>query len=674
MKRKNYLAFTIAVFVSLFVSVVEAEENPSSDAEVTPVKAQEDSPSFKAVPVPQPDSDRKSEASSLEHLQTRTPSPEKYTNAAEGVSENNGIGQSLKADSVGYRHDRSSDFESIEKAQPDMTASVLPAWIAVAVSLLTLGVVVLLICLLKRGKGWLDDTIGNVHRQLQNDITGLDENVKAIRNVLGESPLEKTLQQQFNKVEKSLQSLERKIGGVDQSAQDFLGKFDKMGESILRDSKERHTSFFSWLFGREKTQAPESGFAQQIKETLEDFQSKILAALETDEKLQFRKLELDERESLLAKREQSLNDECEKARKDGASVAERRADALKDAYNVLGKTLSEKTAEFEKVIKENSIEFGKSVKSLESERDEAMTAAKNAKEASAEAIRRAEKAMKDRGILEDKVSHLSSEIAKRDQSWNTELAKKRDEIRNEIEHACDEKMAELRAKLELAREECEKAIKSIEKIRAEKASVDAALDDTKKSLENEKMARENEHETAAQELEAEKKARQSERENAEQRLAIVSTERDTAKSRLFPAEFRGDPSFEPLLARLDALDVAGAPGATLARASLAIFAERKNLSAKIWQRALGDLSLGLAIAMDSDKMHPADVVATLGAWKSAIEKHVTGGPSFSLNLPSIGSKVEFSWMHAKSGAATVRRVLSWAVYGQSGNAYMAEVE
>ena len=154
----------------------------------------------------------------------------------------------------------------------------------------------------------------------------------------------------------------------------------------------------------------------------------------------------------------------------------------------------------------------------------------------------------------------------------------------------------------------------------------------------------------------------------------MSAERDAAKSRVFPEEFRSDPSFEPLLARLDEWDAHGAPGAALARASLAIFADRKNLPAKIWQRALGDLSLGLAAAMDADKMQPTESVASLGAWKSAVEKRAAGGPSFSLNLPSVGAKVDISWMHSKSGAATVRRVLSWAVYGQSGNAYMAEVE
>ena len=88
MKHKICLVFTIAAFVSLFVSVVEAQGNASVDAGLTPVKEQEDSLSSKSESAPQPAADRKSEASSSNFGQNRMSSPVKNTNTAEGVPEN----------------------------------------------------------------------------------------------------------------------------------------------------------------------------------------------------------------------------------------------------------------------------------------------------------------------------------------------------------------------------------------------------------------------------------------------------------------------------------------------------------------------------------------------------------------------------------------------------------
>ncbi len=704
MKRKKTIAFTIAVLAALFVSVVEAQETPPPDKGITSSAEVEDSSSSGGV------DDRQAGAGPAAEKSDTNESGHAPANKS-AIEENSGENKGNRREQIkfsnGHSFDGSNDFKkkegaqlnqierilaavdseaevskrilaaveskTDEGAQPNGIWFTLPLWIAAVISLLILVVVLVFLFSPKYGIRRLVNKIENDHQQLQNKIADLNSNIKVIRGVLGESSLEK----QFNKVEKALQSFESKIGKVNQTAQDCRDKFDE-GKNSIKDLKER---IMNGLFGREKTQTPESGFARQINEKLEAFRVDILNRLETSEKLQSQKRELDNREYQLKKREQDFDNECEKARKDGASAAEREAESHKKAYDNLAKILSEQRAEFEKTIEEQSIEFGKRTASLEMERNNAMADAQKAQEESAKANIQMENAIKERTQYKGEVSRLSSEIAKRDQdiakreeSWNTERVKIRDEIRNEIEQSYAETLAEHRARLENAHKERDNAMMSVEKMREAKAIIDAKLDETKKSLETEKLARENDHAAAEQELEAEKQARKLERENAEQNLAIVSGERDKAKCRLFPEEFRDDPSFEPLLAELDALDVAGAPGSTLARASLAIFADRKNLSAKIWQRALGDLSLGLALAMDSKEMQPADIVSTLGAWKSAIEKHMTGGPSFSLNLPSVGSKVDISWMHAKSGAASVSRVLSWAVYGQSGLAYMAEVE
>ena len=582
---------------------------------------------------------------------------------AKSAVETNLAGLSGKLDDVGRKLDVWPVSGPVGNGGRANLASGLPAWIAAGVGSLAVVVAFFVLFSMRRGIGRLGSTIGDSRQQSSAEIAAIGKEVKAVRAVLGESPLKEALQPQFKALADALRSLDGKVAGFDRTVRDIPGQFDAVAKTISRDAESHRSSILSWLFGRGKTQAPDAGFAQQIENRIEQFQSAVLAAVETDRKLQARKLELDERERRLNERARSLDAECTRARAEGAAAAERRATSLEAANKALAESMSTKSAE-----------FGKQVAALEIERNGAKVAAQQAETACAAAKRQADEAVKVREKLVADVSRLSSEIAKRDQAREAELAKARDEIRIKLEQANADELAGLRAEAKSAREERDKATKTAETIRGEKTAVDAALAAAKTSLAAEKTARESDRESASRELAAEKAARSADRENAEKRFAVVSAERDAAKSRVFPEEFRSDPSFEPLLARLDEWDAHGAPGAALARASLAIFADRKNLPAKIWQRALGDLSLGLAAAMDADKMQPTEIVASLGAWKSAVEKRAAGGPSFSLNLPSVGAKVDISWMHSKSGAATVRRVLSWAVYGQSGNAYMAEVE
>ena len=551
------------------------------------------------------------------------------------------------------------------KGDPGEQGTILstPAWIAAGTGLLAVLTAVLALVLLKSRIGRLDAAIADNRRKETATENAIAADVKAVRTAVGDTDLKAAFQAQVRPLAEAIRALDGKIAGFDRTVRDIPGQFDAVAKTISRDSESHRSSILAWLFGRGRTQAPESGFAQQIEERIEQFQTAVLAAVETDRKLQSRKLELDERERKLNERERNLNAERDRARADGAAAAERKAAALEAANKAMTESLTAK-----------GTEFGKKVALLESERDAAKAAAQQAEAASAAAKRQAEEAVKLREKLAADIARLTAEITAHAKSREADLAKAREEIRATLERANADEIAGLRAEAKAAREERVRADETAKSLRDAKTAAETALASAKAAFEAEKSAHEGDRAAAAQELSAEKAARAAEREAAGKELAAATAERDAAKSRVFPAEFRDDAAFEPLLAQLDAWDADGIPGSALARASLSIFSDRKNLSATIWLRALGDFSRGLAAAMETEKIPPTDIVATLGKWKAAIEKRAAGGPSFSLNLPSVGTKVDISWMHAKAGAASVRRVHSWAVYGPSGNAYMAEVE
>ena len=565
----------------------------------------------------------------------------------------------------GQQGERGPRGEQGPKGETGEQGSILslPAWIAAGAGLLAVLTAGLSLVLLKSRIGRLDAEIADNRRKETAAANAIAADVKAVRTAVGDTDLKAAFQAQVRPLAEAIRALDGKIAGFDRTVRDIPGQFDAVAKTISRDSESHRSSILAWLFGRGRTQAPESGFAQQIEERIEQFQTAVLTAVETDRKLQSRRLELDERERKLDERVRSLDAERDRARADGAAAAERKAAALEAANKAMTESLTAK-----------GTEFGKKVALLESERNAAKTAAQQAEAASAAAKRQAEEAVKLREKLTADVARLTAEIAAQAKSREADLAKAREEIRATLERASADEIAGLRAETKAAREERARADEAAKSLRDAKTAVETALASAKAAFEAEKSAHEGDRAAAARDLSAEKAARAAEREAAGKELAAATAERDAAKSRVFPAEFRDDAAFEPLLAQLDAWDAAGIPGSALARASLSIFSDRKNLPAKIWLRALGDFSLGLASAMEAEKIPPPDVVATLGKWKAAIEKHAAGGPSFSLNLPSVGTKVDISWMHAKAGAASVRRVLSWAVYGQSGNAYMAEVE
>ena len=539
-------------------------------------------------------------------------------------------------------------------------SSLVPAWIAAAAGLLAVGMIcfaILILLGIRRQNKDMRDAV----RQNGEDANEVKTGISAVQTSVADLP--KTLQIQLKQLMDAVQKIDGKVGKFERATSDIPRQFDDVAKKISRDAESNRGSILSWLFGRGKTQAPDNGVTQQIEDRIGRLQVELLTAVESDKKLQSRKLELDERERRLNQRANDIDASCARAREEGAAAAERRAASLEAANKVLAESLSGK-----------SEEFGKRVGTLEGEMNVAKAAAQQAKSECAMAKSQAAVAVKEREKLLEEVSRLSSEIEKRDQARENEIASAREEIKSTVEKANAEEMANLRAEAKIARDERDGAKRTAADLQAQKTAVDAALAAAKSSLDAEKSAHENDRITAEHELAAEKAARELDRQKADEKLAKIEHERDFAVSRVFPAEFNGDPDFQPLLSMLDDWDAHDVPGSALARASLSIFSDRKSLPPKIWQRALGDLSLGLATAMNAEKKSPTETADVLGKWKIAVQKCAADGPSFSLNLPAIGTQIDTSWMYTKSGAAKVSRIWSWAVYGQSGNVYMAEVE
>ena len=538
-----------------------------------------------------------------------------------------------------------------------------PAWVAAGAGFLAFVAALLATFLLKNRIERLGTFIAERHEQDRVATDAMAKDMKALRVAVGDTDLKAMVQAQVKTAVDAIRALDSKIGGFDRTVKDIPGQFDAVAKTLSRDSESHRSSILTWLFGRGKTSAPESGFLQQIEDRIGHFQTAVLSAVETDSKLQSRKSELDERERRLEERMRSLDAERDRARADGAAAAERKAAALEAANKAMAESLTAK-----------GTEFGKKIALLESERNAAKTAAQQAEATSEAAKRQAEDAIKLREKLASDVTRLSNEIAIRDKTRETELARVREDIRVKLEKANADEIAALRAEVKTAREERAKVEDTVRSLLESKTAAETACASAKAALQAEKSAHEENRVAAERKLSAEIATREAEHEAAEKKIAAVTAERDAAKARVFPTEFCDDPAFKPLLVQLDNWDANGISGATLARASLFIFSDRKNLPAKIWLRALGDLSLGLATAMDATKTSSADAVATLGKWKAGIENHRDDEAVFTLRLPSAGEKTDISWMHAKAGVASVRRVLSWAVYGQTGNAYMAEVE
>ena len=113
----------------------------------------------------------------------------------------------------------------------------------------------------------------------------------------------------------------------------------------------------------------------------------------------------------------------------------------------------------------------------------------------------------------------------------------------------------------------------------------------------------------------------------------------------------------------------------LVHAAVAAFASSDDVGEETWLRSLRDIARGISKFSASRGDTPKETLALLAKWSRTLQDFESGGREFSLTLPSSGASVDSSWMTAaRSGTATVSRVVTWAVYGKNGIRHNAEVE
>ena len=581
---------------------------------------------------------------------------------------------------------------------------ILAAWIAAGAAILAAILAMTAVVVAKGGINSVKMKMDAEAKQRKDDLSGLRQGLTdLVRNAFDDADL-KSVKTQMASAKMSATTIEDKVLALDRDLREQPAKLDAVAKAFSRDAENQRRAITDALFGRGKGPAEAGGLVPQFEARIAALEKELLAAVTTERELQARKSALDARENKLLERERDISAELAAAREKGAAEAMGKVTALEAADASLRKAFDEMQARLSEKISAQSQEFGKRLAALESERNGAVAASRKAETEAVEVGRRAAMAEQNAGKLKIErdaavaaraadVARLNDEIRRRDEARDAEIAKARENIRAEIENETADVMEKLKADAksardnqakieESARQAATESAKTIESLRAVGAETEAALVTAQSSLEAEKSARASEHAeaerilaaekaAAAKALADEKLAHEADCQKAKAEVAELAAARDAARTRLFPAELASDSGFGPLIGSLDDLDARKLPGASLARAALTIFAERKRLPDKIWLRALGDFSLGLATAIDADG---GDTVATLAKWKSMLEKIGAAAPSFSLRLPAIGSKVDIAWMHSRAGVSTVRKVRSWAVFGSAGNAYMAEVE
>ncbi len=146
------------------------------------------------------------------------------------------------------------------------------------------------------------------------------------------------------------------------------------------------------------------------------------------------------------------------------------------------------------------------------------------------------------------------------------------------------------------------------------------------------------------------------------------------EGRIYPRELLANGKFGQLRAHLESWESQDAGAADIVLASLRIFLNREALPIDSWQLALQNVSRGISIAMKAVKASSEEAVAELALWRDMIMELAGEDPGFSLMFPTIGAKIDTSWMSAKSRSTMVSRVLAWAVYNAYGVRYNADVE
>ncbi len=577
-------------------------------------------------------------------------------------------------------------------------------WIASGAAILAAILALVAVIVSKNGASSIERIMEDEAHKRKDEADKTQEKVEQFLKKAFEDA-DAVLKKQVVAAKTSISAIDGKVSALDRALREQPAKLDAVIKTFSREAESQRQSIMGALFGHARASTETPGLAPQMEMRLGALEKTVLSAVTTEHELQLRKVALDIREKELSEREQNFSAELDEARKEGASSGMKKVAALETAGESLRKVFEEMQTRFSAKLSEQSQDFGKRIATLEAERDGAVLASRKAENTAADANRRVAaaeesnkklKAERDAAIADRiaEVKRLGEEIRRRDETRDAEIAKARDNIRAEIEKANADAMAQLQADVQSARDERAKAediarraaedsAKTIESLRLTCAKVDSELAVARTALEAEKSARAAEcteaervlaaeKSAAAQILAAEKAAHDTDLQKAGREVAELVSARDAARSRLFPAEFASAPELKTLLESLDGMDAKSLPGAALARASLAIIADRRNLPDKIWLRAVGDFSLGLAKALEANGA--TDSMATLANWKTVLEKFGSNAPSFSLRLPAIGSKVDIAWMHSRAGVSTVRKVRSWAVFGSKGNAYMAEVE
>ena len=139
--------------------------------------------------------------------------------------------------------------------------------------------------------------------------------------------------------------------------------------------------------------------------------------------------------------------------------------------------------------------------------------------------------------------------------------------------------------------------------------------------------------------------------------------------------FQKNDKFAPLLNELKSWLSKGLKGADVVASSLGVFAVRESVDDDTWLLSLRNISHGLTAVSQSLGEDSSVAITRLATWSRFLADYSDGGKLFALQIPQIGSAVDFSWMTVTAGkeASRVASVKGWAVYTAYGVRYNAEV-
>lgn len=116
-------------------------------------------------------------------------------------------------------------------------------------------------------------------------------------------------------------------------------------------------------------------------------------------------------------------------------------------------------------------------------------------------------------------------------------------------------------------------------------------------------------------------------------------------------------------------------GVEVITSSLHVLTTMPLVDDETWLMALRNVSIGLSYVSESLNENAEANVSRLVKWSKALSVLAKTSNQFSLSVPSIGSKVDYSWMTpiVEKSKTDVSSVRSWAVYTAFGVRHNAEV-